>query len=183
MKIVYRLFLVSAALLLFTTSAPARQGAEHTAPYAKYHGAWFDIDYPVGWKATPFSRSATSTTGSNSARFTSPNGSVEFYVFSPQWNGNPKEIALDPKRETLVSHRVVRTSRVKITGGYLYNNVANWYTARAKDHSYERSWVDVEDQGLNVRHVFGIKYRHQAGYQKYRPQYSHFCNSLEQFSD
>ncbi len=184
MKIVCRLLLVLAALLLFITSAPARQGAVHTAPYAKFHGAWFDIDYPVAWKATPFSRSATSTTGSDSARFASPDGRVEFYVFSPQWNGNPKEIALDPKREILVYHRVAKASRGKMTGGgYLTNNVAKWYTVRAKDHSYERSWVDVEDKGSNVRHVFGIKYRNQAAYQKYRTQYSHFCKSLVQYAD
>ena len=131
----------------------------------------------------PSSRSATRMTGSDSARFTSPDGSVEFYVFSPLWNGNPKEVALNPKRETLVFHRFARASRVKITGGYLYNNVANWYTARAKDRSYERSWVDVEDKGLNVRHVFGIKYRSQQVYQKYQAQYAHFRKSLEQFSD
>ncbi len=68
-------------------------------------------------------------------------------------------------------------------GSYVYNPVAHWYTVRAKDHSYQRSWVDVEDKGLNVRHVFSIKYRTAQVYQQYRAQYAHFCKSLEQFSD
>jgi hypothetical protein len=122
--------------------------------------------------------------GSDSAWFTSPDGSAQFYVFSPQWNGNPTEIALDAKCEILVSHRVERASRGKMTGGgYRVNNVANWYTVRAKDNSYLRAWVDVEDKGINVRHVFGIKYRNAKTYQKYQAQYEHFRRSLEQFSD
>lgn len=178
------LILAAAAVLSVSASASAPQQASRSVGYAKYKGAWFDIDYPVGWKATPLSRSTTSVTGSDSARFTSPNGDAEFYVFSPQWNGDPKEVALDPKREVLVSQRVERAPQGKRPdGSYLYNPVAHWYTVRARDNSYQRSWVDVEDKGLNVRHVFGIKYRNKKAYQKYRVYYAHFCKSLEQFSD
>jgi hypothetical protein len=175
------LLLLVAALLLVALPLAAQQGKSH---FVKFHGAWFDIDYPAGWKATPIGRSISSTTGSDSARFTSPGGSAEFYVFSPQWNGNPAEINLDPRREVLVSSRTQSASRGKMRGGgYISNTIAHWYTARAKDHSYERAWVDVEDTGLNVRHIFGIKYRSQADYQEYKAQYAHFCKSLIQFGD
>ena len=109
---------------------------------------------------------------------------LSFTFFSPQWNGDPKEIALNPGREISVSHRVEQASRGKMTGGgYLANVTANWYTVRAKDGTYERSWVDIEDKGVNVRHVFGIKYRNGQIYRKYQAQYAHFRNSLEQFAD
>ena len=105
-------------------------------------------------------------------------------MFSPQWNGHPKESTLNPSREQLVSHRIERVSRGKMTsGGYISNTIANWYAVRAKDNSYQRSWVDIEDKGLNVRHVFGIKYRNAEIYQKYQTQYAHFRRSLVQFSD
>ncbi len=178
-----RLLTVAVALSA-STLASAQRPAKRSALYATHKGAWFNIDYPRGWKVQPLSRSTTSMTGSDSARFTSPNGSVEFYVFSPQWNGNPTEAALDPKRERLVSHHTKAVSRVKqADGGYLSEPVANWYTVQAKDDSYQRSWVDVEDKNLNVRHVFGIKYRDKQAHEKYRVQYLHFCKSLEQFSD
>ena len=172
------LLLLSAALLLMSPLA-AQQGQGH---FAKYHGAWFDIDYPAGWKATSLGRSTSSTTGSDTARFTSPDGSAEFYVFSPRWNGDPAAIKLDPRREVLVSSRLQSVNYGKLRGDHS-SNVAHWYTARAKDHLYERSWVDVEDKGLNVRHVLGIKYRSLTVYQKYKPLYAHFCKSLAQFAD
>lgn len=179
------LFLLAMVLLAVVyVSASAQPQIAHPSQYTKYTGAWFDIDYPAGWKATPFGRSISSTTGSDSARFTSPDRSAEFYVFSPQWNGDPAEIKLNPRREVLVSSRMERASRGKMRdGGYISNNIAHWYTARARDNSYERSWTDVEDKGLNVRYIFGIKYRNQATYQKYRMQYAHFRKSLIQFGD
>ena len=153
--------------------------------YAVYTGgAWFKIEYPHGWKVTPLARSATSTTGYDSAKFTSPDGRAEFYVFSPQWNGSPQEILIDPKREVLVSHRTDHASRGRIgDGSFMINAVVNWYTVRAKDGSYLRSWADTEDKGLNVRHVFGIKYRNAAVYKKHQAEYAHFCKSLVQYAD
>ena len=182
---VLRLLIPAAvAVLSVSAFASAQQQASRSAHYIRYKGAWFDIDYPAGWKATPLSRSTTSVAGSDSAQFTSPDESATFYVFSPQWNGIPKEVLLDPKREVLVSQRVEHAPQGKRPdGSYLYNPAAHWYTVRARDNSYQRSWVDVEDKGLNVRHVFGIKYRNKQAYQKYRVHYAHFCKSLEQFSD
>lgn len=178
------LTLAAAAVLSASASTSAHQQTSRPAHYTTYKGAWFNIDYPLGWKVTSLSQSTTSVTASDSARFTSPDGSAAFYVFSPQWNGNPKEVALDPKREVLVSQRVESVPQGKRPdGSYLYNPVAHWYTVHARDNSYLRSWVDVEDKELNVRHVFGIKYRNKQAYQKYRIQYTHFCSSLEQFSD
>lgn len=178
--VVFGIMAFSAAAVTAAQAAPAASQPR----YAAYKGAWFTVDYPKGWKVTPLSRSASSMTGSDSARFTAPDGSVEFYIFSPLWNGDPKEISLDPKCEALVSHTTQSAPRVKMkTGGYVYNPVAQWYTARAKDNSYQRSWLDVEDKGLNVRHVFGIKYRDAQAYKKHKAEYDHFRKSLEQFSD
>ena len=163
----------------------AQPRAVHSSSYAVYKGgAWFKIEYPRGWKAASLTQSKTSVTGYDSARFTAPDGSAEFYVFSPQWNGDPQEIMLDPKREVLVAHRVGHASRGRMgDGSFMSSLVVNWYTVRAKDNSYLRSWVDTEDKGLNVRHVFGIKYRNAKVCKEYQVEYAHFCKSLVQYAD
>ena len=183
------LFLRALALFFAVFSSAAPVSAHHyparTSPYTVYSGgAWFAIEYPRGWAVTPLARSKTSTTGYDSARFTSPDGSAEFYVFSPQWNGSPQEIQLDPRHELPVAHRSGHTSRDKLSDGSdMSQVVVNWYTVRAKDNSYQRSWADTEDKGLNTRRVFGIKYRNAAVYKKYQAEYVHFCKSLVQYAD
>jgi hypothetical protein len=82
------------------TATTAR--AEKAWPIFK--GAWFDVRYPAGWKAQRGQKSATSDESTDSARFTSPDGRAEFYVFSPQWNGTPD--VYDFKRETVVARKV-----------------------------------------------------------------------------
>lgn len=179
--------LILAALITPLVCAPVSAGhsASRAADYVRFKGAWFDIDYPRGWKAkASILEIAGHSDSAESTFFESPSGDAEFYVFSPQWNGDPKDIQWNSQREILVSHHVERASRVKINNGnYLYNGVANWYTVRAKDNSYVRSWMDLEDKSLNVRHVFGFKYRNASVYKKYQAQYAHFRRSLEQFSD
>ena len=165
--------------LLTAPPVSAQQGTSRSS-YAVYQGAWFKIEYPRGWKATSLSRSKTSVTGYDSARFTSPDGSAEFYVFSPQW----QEIMLDPRQEVLVAHRLGHASHGRREGGNdMSAPVVNWYTVQAKDNSYQRSWVDTEDKELNTRLVFGIRYRNKQVYKKCQAQYAHFCKSLVQYAD
>ena len=60
----------------------------------KYEGAGFEFRYPPGFRVRPSQRS-TAASGYDSAFFVSSDGSVEFYVFAPQWNGTPRDIAVD----------------------------------------------------------------------------------------
>ncbi len=62
-----------------------------------YHGAWFDIACPQGFRVKSGPLSTSSTTGSDSAYFTSPDGAAQFFVFSPQWSGNCPYAQIDAK--------------------------------------------------------------------------------------
>ncbi len=142
-----------------------------------YCGNWFCINYPPHFKARVSMRSLTARPGYDSAFFVSPDRTVEFYVFSPQWDGKPTDIRLNPKKEKLVSART-RTEKWRRT---------TWQTIRARDNSYRRSFVDIREtseapKGFR-RRVFGIKYSTQKAYKRYQDKYLIFQRSLEQFGD
>jgi hypothetical protein len=138
-----------------------------------YKGAWFEIKYPSTFKARPSLESISFDGQYDSAVFTAADGSVEFYVFAPQWNGKPTDIELDARAEESVSEHSETKGTITVRR----------VTIKAKDGSYTRAFEDTENTDLNIRRVFGFKYRNQAAYNKYRNQYLKFKNSLQQFSD
>lgn len=140
---------------------------------ATFKGAWFEVWVPPHFKALPSSNAQSPEVGVDSAFFRSPEREVEFYVFSPQWNGEPREIALNPATETLSA------KETKTAGG----QTVTYYTIQAKDHAYTRSYQDTSSALTNTRLVFGIKYANQAAYDRYRDTYIRFKQSLRQFAD
>jgi hypothetical protein len=138
-----------------------------------YRGAWFEIKYPPGFQVKPSLKSRTSVKGYDSAFFASPGQEVEFYIFSPQWSGEPADIELIPGREILVSENTGRRGEKNI----------RMMTVKDQAGSYLRSWIDTQDTMSNTRLVFGIKYKDQSAYNKYRKQYLLFKSSLKQFAD
>ena len=139
--------------------------------WSAYTGAWFRIQYPSAFTVRPSLPSGTAEGVYDSAFFIAPDGVVEFYVFSPQWNGEPVDIALRPATETVLD----RQQETK--GG----KTVTWVSLRAKDGAYTRAYVDTEEG--STRWVFGIQYRNQAAYDRYRAAYVQFKQSLEQFAD
>lgn len=135
-----------------------------------YKGAYFDIKYPAGFRARASLRSDENP---DSAFFTAPDGSVEFYVFSPIWNGEPRDIEINEATEDYVSQDTQTNAGIKIRR----------VTIRAKDASYLRSFEDTENTNTNNRTVFGIKYRNQAAYDRYRQTYLTFKKSIRQYAD
>lgn len=166
MKIV-ALFLLTilAGVSVLTASPLAAQKGWRT-----YKGAYFDIKYPAGFKARASLRSDQNP---DSAFFTAPDGSVEFYVYSPIWNGEPTDIEINGATEDYVSQDTQTNAGIKIRR----------VTIRAKDGSYLRSFEDTENTNTNNRTVFGIKYRNQAAYNKYRQTYLTFKKSIRQYAD
>lgn len=160
-------------LMLALAWAPALSGtrATVTESWLTYKGAWFEIKYPSSFRVRPSQRSS-SATGFESAFFTAPDGSVEFYVFSPQWNGQPRDIEIKAS-EVLVSQNSERRG----------NKTVRRVTVKARDNSYSRSFEDTEDSATNTRKVFGIKYRDQSAYSRYRQTYLTFKQSLTQLAD
>lgn len=138
-----------------------------------YKGAWFEIKYPATFKARASLESISFDGKHDSAIFTAADGSAEFYVFAPQWNGKPTDIEIDTSKEEYVSQQVEQKGTINVRR----------VTIKAKDGSYTRAFEDTENTDLNIRRVFGFKYRSQAAYAKYRNQYLAFKKSLQQFSD
>ncbi len=140
---------------------------------ASYSGAWFKVWYPDNFQVFNSMPSTTADQGYDSVFFRSPDGQVEFYMFSPQWNGEPRDIALDPLKETL------RAKETKSLG----DNQITWISIDAQDGAYTRSYQDTHSSDGSIRWVVGIKYSNQAAYNRYKNSYLQFKRSLKQFAD
>jgi hypothetical protein len=162
--------LIWALLILFMLPGSPALAAD--APWLTFKGAWFSISYPAGFAVRSSQKSATSAQGYDSVFFRSPDGQVEFYVFSPQWRDEPKDIELNPATE-------VRVDESREQG---INRHLRRVTIRAKDRIYYKSFVD-ETTSHNTRTVLGIIYRDRNALQKYRRDYLHFKQSLIQYAD
>jgi hypothetical protein len=148
--------------------------AKPVPKWKSYTGAWFKISYPPGFKVCPSLKSLT-TDGYDSAFFKSPDGKVEFYIFSPQWNGEPNDIALNSKTE-----KIITTKTSEVDNDMDHRKVI-WTTIKAKDGSYQRSLEDTADE--TARWVFGIKYVDAKALKSYADMYRKFKKSLVQYAD
>lgn len=179
------------SILLICLMLAATFGADAGKPtipkgWKVYKGAMFNIAYPPHFTVHPSQKAAAGSPVYDSALFISPDKHVEFYVFSPQWKGEPHDIQLNPKTEKLVSSRSQLTKK---THGY--NIRINWQTIQARDKSYTRAIMDhfegsgavLKDDEITLRWTFGVKYTSQQAYAKYQDAYTTFKNSLEQFAD
>ncbi len=136
-----------------------------------FQGAWFEVKYPTDFKAKGSLASETSD-GFDSAIFTSPDGTVSFYVYSPQWSGDARDIGIQPNEE-LTSTRADNTDSKSV----------EWWTIVANDQTYTRSYQKTTDMASNTMSVIGVKHKNQASYDRYKKQYIAFKSSLKQFAD
>ena len=157
-----------------------------TAPPTLYRGNWFDVTYPSNFVPNPTAPTVTSQgltfVSADEATFTSPDKTVEFFVYSPLWSGEPKSYLTIAPTETIVDDKTTETPIDPLKGG----TKTRWVTVEAKDHSYYRSFVSIYRQigiGGEVHHVFGIKYRDAAAYATYKESYTAFKASLRQYAD
>ena len=145
--------------------------AEPKAEWETYRGAWFTIEYPTGFEVVPRERSRTGD-GYDGVSFLSPDGRVEFYVNSPQWQGEPGWIDMIPGEDIVASESSEegsqQTQRVTLAG---------------PERAYFRLYEDTTDTALNTRLVFGYKYRDDGARREYHERYAHFKGSLVQFAD
>ncbi len=141
----------------------------HAEDFKKYEGAWFDIKYPASFTVKPQQESASGP-GVDAVSFLSPDGLVEFYVYSPQWSGEPRWIHRRPGEVQTSYSRETARSRTII-----------YVTRQGPD--YTRSYADYSDAMCGTRWVFGYKYKNQAAYSKYRSRYLTFKQSLQQYAD
>jgi hypothetical protein len=151
--------------------APAAPAMAKASSWKTFKGAWFDVEYPSDFKVVPGQRSST-TDGVDAASFVSPDGRVEFHVFSPQWTGSPQWILLKS------GEKVVERSEEMKDGKRV-----EWVTIAGPGGTYKRSYAETTNEIENTRRVFGIKYANQAAYDSYRDLYLKFKESLKQYAD
>jgi hypothetical protein len=135
---------------------------------ATFRGAWFEIEYPADFVAVP-SLPSTTADGADSATFTAPDGTVSFYVFAPQWGGNPADIALDPATETLESERSATEGPV----------TRRWFTIAARDGGYRRSYLTTTDERGPSSRTIGLRYASSDALARYQADYLAFRSSLQ----
>lgn len=131
-----------------------------------YKGEWFDIRYPAGF-------TTVKTGEEDGVAFRSPDGDVEFYVFSPLWNGTSLVARQHDVKEDVETMTEERSGSA----------VVRRFTYVAKDGTFRRSFEDTEDTTHNTRHIFGVRYRSLSALARYRTSYLRFKESLQQYSD
>ncbi|MBI5647300.1 MAG: hypothetical protein HY962_10245 [Ignavibacteriae bacterium] len=154
-------------LVLLLTAAAIAAGQKG---WKTFEGAWFTIEYPREFVARVSLKSATGI-GAESVFFASPDGAVEFYVFSPQWSGEPVDILLNERREKVVTRSEQQIDQYTVT----------LVTIADRGGRYTRSYRDIITE--NTRVVFGIKYRRAEDLVRFRPAFERFKKSLRQFAD
>lgn len=137
-----------------------------------YQGAWFSIDYPEDF--TVKNSILSETRGDNtydSATFTSPDKTVVFYVYSPQWSGTPSDITLKESGQ-----------QQQLQADNLGNVITLYSFYQGKDkrtHSYQVT----RNADQQITQVIGLRYTSMKAYEKYRKAYIAFKASLQQYAD
>ena len=168
--------------LLTLTSASGRRSMDLRVAvlggdWLTYRGPWFDIDYPASFRPLGYDRAPrTRTYDENGMRFGSPDGTVEFYVYSPQWSGNPGWIRLAPGETVFERHTATEGSGIE-------KKQFTWVTIVGPTDDYTRSWVEIAQPDVNVKYYFGIRYETLAAYDRWHAEYETFKASLVQYAD
>ncbi|MDG1332981.1 MAG: hypothetical protein P8P74_11675 [Crocinitomicaceae bacterium] len=146
-----------------------------------YSATWFQVDYPENFTASPSGPMQIygddyEFVETEEAKFTSPDGTVEFFVFSPQWGGDPIDYLIEQPNE-----KTVDQSEDKANSDDPFAASHHWVTYEDKEGKYTRSYHSIMTE--NTHHVFGVKYTTRKMYERYKAAYLAFKKSLQQFAD
>jgi hypothetical protein len=154
--------------------------AEWDGEYEAYNGDYFSVQYPSNFIAQPLEPTDQiddyEFIRTDEATFTSPDGEVEFFVYSPLWGGEP-EFYL----EFLDNEELTEEKESIETDEFGQEKTIQWMTFTDKDGNYSRSYVSTKTESTFL--VFGIKSFNDAAYEKYKERYLKFKESLQQFAD
>lgn len=147
---------------------------------ASFKGNWFKVEYPSDFAASPSGPKNKFNDyefiETDEARFTSPDGTVEFFVFSPLWSGDPKDYLIQKANEKTVS-----SSEDIANSDDPFAVSHHWVTYEDKDGKYTRAYHSLMTE--STHHVFGVKYTNRKMYERYKAAYLAFKKSLQQFAD
>jgi hypothetical protein len=148
--------------------------------YNVYQGNYFSIEYPSNFTASPLGPKESIDNyefiDTDEATFTSPNGEVEFFVYSPLWGGEPKSYLQQRENEEITTEKESIDDADPI-----WSKTIKWVTYTDKEGKYSRSYVSTKTESTDL--VFGIKSVNDEAYKKYKAAYLRFKESLTQFAD
>jgi len=142
------------------------------AGWQTFRGNYFIIGVPPGFVATP---QGDPGGGGRHDEVSLWNAelSVEFYVYSPQWNGEALIMEVGTRAEELTSSESKRTGNIE----------EKQLTITALDKSYTRFVVSLTNVAENTNKTFGIRVPNVKVYERIRPTYVTWKKSLTQFAD
>ncbi len=145
-----------------------------------FQGNWFKVTYPANFKASPNSpvekMEDYSFVRTDEATFVSQDGSVEFFVYSPQWAGDPIEYLKKRSNEKITSDKTQKGD-----SDDPFSIAHRWVTFEDVDGKYVRCYHSQRAE--STHHVFGVKYTNIKMYEVYKAAYLAFKKSLEQYAD
>ena len=132
-------------------------------------GAWFKIKVPTNFSVKPSLKSASLNTpeGFDSILFISPDKDVEFYVYFPKLMGRTTDFEFNKNNENMASESKTGDSKKTL----------EYSTYTAKDKSYTKSLVVITVSNT-TNYAFGVKYKNQIAYDRYKTEYLEFKKSL-----
>lgn len=146
----------------------------------KFNGSWFSIEYPSNFKASPMAPAKKFDNyefiETDEARFTSPDGTVEFFVYSPQWGGNPIDYLTKQPNEVISSDKTEKSS-----ADDMFAATHHWVTFDDKEGKYSRAYHSQKSESTHL--VFGVKYSDPKAYERFKAAYMDFKKSLQQYAD
>jgi hypothetical protein len=172
-KLPNRFSLGTARCWLFSLALSISALAWAASDWPVFEGAWFTVAYPPSFTPRPSLPSPSRGEGYDSVRFVGPDGAVAFYVFAPQWGGDPVDIRPLEGKERLAEES--RTEKGLV--------VVRWYRYERLDKAWFRSYQDKTDSLSNTRVVIGMEYRGREEYSMWRGDYERFKQSLVQYAD
>ncbi|PHR28699.1 MAG: hypothetical protein COA38_11945 [Fluviicola sp.] len=147
---------------------------------ASFNGSWFRVEYPQNFTASPITPTQKygdyEFVDTDEASFTSPDGTVEFFVYSPQWGGDPIDYLVEKSNEKTAS-----SSEDNTNSDDPFSVSHHWVTYEDKEGKYTRSYHSLMTE--STHHVFGVRYTNRKMYERYKAAYLAFKKSLQQFAD
>lgn len=151
-----------------------------SAQTVSYNGEWFTVKYPSNFHASPLAPTrkmdAYTYVETDEATFVSPDGTVEFFIYSPQWSGDPKSYL-----EPMENERIESDKTEAATSDDAYAITHQWVSFVDKEGKYTRSFHSRKSEVTHL--VFGVKYTTIKDYERYKAAYMAFKKSVVQFAD
>lgn len=133
-------------------------------------GAWFKVKVPKGFHALPSVHSLTATENYDSYFYSSPDGKVKFYIYSPQWTGNPNDIVFPNEK--------IKVETAENNDGSI---TRTWTLRPNRQNPFIRTFTERKSENSVL--ITGFYYKDEAAFNEYKDEFEEFNSSVVQFAD